>query len=152
MMLCLFSQTSRQNKTKPQILFFCITCFCHLAMITCSTRLKWFWMNFGLFSLQKVKVNSRLTIQEIAISKVSVTNNLNPISWKNAAPQEQNPSSSSPRAPPRWEILLLFSSSCTSNLARPILPSRRLVLRLLPANRKLTRERIPAFDWIQAWW
>ena len=44
MMLCLFSQTFLANQTKTsyvsQILFFCITCFGHLALITCSIRLE----------------------------------------------------------------------------------------------------------------
>ena len=45
MMLCLFSQTFLANQPKPhvsQTLFFCITCFSHLALITCSIRLEQF--------------------------------------------------------------------------------------------------------------
>ena len=90
MMLCLFSQTflANQNKTSYLnfFLFFCITCFSHLALITCSTRLNDFWIVFALFPPQRVKVNSKPRIQEFTISKVLVTINLLPNILKKGRP------------------------------------------------------------------
>ena len=56
MMFLLFSQTSLAQ-TKDKVYFWCITCFSHPALITCSTRLEGFeWLSLSYIP-QKVKVN-----------------------------------------------------------------------------------------------
>ena len=71
-----------------QILFFCITGFSHLALITCSIRLEQFKMISTLIPPQKVKVNSKLKVKvlESEITKVLLAINLLPNILKKPPP------------------------------------------------------------------